>query len=82
MLSLRQAKRKKSSIVRPSTSTWRSLRPMNIFMSTDDSSFEESSLEQSQRDAACVSRCSKLVATQDKLRINLIFFHLFPVSSC
>ena len=37
--------RKKSSMVRPGSSMWKSLRPMNIFMFTDDSSLEVHFLE-------------------------------------
>ena len=38
-------KRKKSSMVRPCSLAWGSLRPMNIFMFTDDSSLKVSFLE-------------------------------------
>ena len=37
--------RKISSMVRPGSSAWKFSRPINIFMFTDDSSFEVSFLE-------------------------------------
>ena len=37
--------KKKSSMVRPGSSAWRSLRTMNIFMFADDSSLEVSFLQ-------------------------------------
>ena len=44
-LVIKVTERKQSGMVRPGSSASRYLRPMNIFMSTDDSSLEGSFLE-------------------------------------
>ena len=59
-LVLEVTERKKSSMVMPGSSGWRSLRPMNIFMFTDDSSLEVYFLEHKEMllvDAAALPYC-------------------------
>ena len=69
-------KRKNPRMARSSSLLWRSLRPMNILMFTNDSSFEVSFLKQAQRNVTCVSWCSTLLLHETSLWISCLLASL------